>query len=43
MVERITHQPYERSVKQMLFNPIGMTSASVTAGVDELQELGPAA
>ena len=26
IVENITHQPYERAVKQMLFNPIGMTT-----------------
>ena len=30
LVERSTHQGYERAVKQMLFNPIGMTSASVS-------------
>ena len=30
LVEKITHQPYERSVQQMLFNPIGMTSGSVS-------------
>ena len=30
LVENITHQPYERAVKQMLFNPIGMTHASVS-------------
>jgi beta-lactamase class C len=30
LVEKITHQPYERAVKQMLFNPIGMTSGSVS-------------
>ena len=30
LVEGITHQSYERSVKQMLFNPIGMTGASIS-------------
>jgi beta-lactamase class C len=30
LVEKITNQSYERSVKQMLFNPIGMTSGSVS-------------
>ena len=30
LVEKITHQSYERSVQQMLFNPIGMTSGSVS-------------
>jgi beta-lactamase class C len=30
LVENITHQPYERAVKQMLFNPIGMTHASIS-------------
>ena len=30
LVENITKQPYERAVKQMLFNPIGMTHASVS-------------
>jgi beta-lactamase class C len=30
VVETVTHQPYERAVKQMLFQPIGMTSASVS-------------
>ena len=30
LVENIMHQPYERAVKQMLFNPIGMTHASVS-------------
>ena len=30
LVERITHESYENAVKQMLFNPIGMTDASVS-------------
>jgi beta-lactamase class C len=30
LVEGVTHQSYERSVKQMLFNPIGMTSATIS-------------
>ena len=30
LVENITHQPYERAVKQMLFNPIGMTQATIS-------------
>ena len=30
LVENIMHQPYERAVKEMLFNPIGMTHASVS-------------
>ena len=30
LVEGITHQSYERSVKQMLFNPIGMTGATIS-------------
>jgi beta-lactamase class C len=30
LVENIMRQPYERAVKQMLFNPIGMTQASVS-------------
>jgi beta-lactamase class C len=30
LVERITHESYENAVKQMLFNPIGMTEASVS-------------
>ena len=30
LVEGITHQSYERSVQQMLFNPIGMTGASIS-------------
>lgn len=30
LVENITHQPYERAVKQLLFNPIGMTHASIS-------------
>lgn len=30
LVEKVTGQPYERAVKQMLFNPIGMTSGSVS-------------
>jgi beta-lactamase class C len=30
MVSRITHVPYEQAVKRYLFNPIGMTSGSVS-------------
>ena len=30
MVSRITHMPYEQAVKRMLFNPIGMSSGSVS-------------
>jgi beta-lactamase class C len=30
LVENITKQPYERAVKQMLFNPIGMTHATIS-------------
>src|SRR3954447_25042919 len=30
MVSRITHMPYEQAVKRTLFNPIGMTSGSVS-------------
>jgi len=30
MVSRATHMPYEQAVKRMLFNPIGMTSGSVS-------------
>ena len=30
LVERITHQPYEKAIKQSLFTPIGMTGASVS-------------
>ena len=30
MVSRTTHLPYEQAVKRMLFNPIGMTSGSVS-------------
>jgi beta-lactamase class C len=30
MVSRITGQPYEQAVKRMLFDPIGMTSGSVS-------------
>ncbi|HEY1142504.1 MAG TPA: serine hydrolase domain-containing protein [Sphingomicrobium sp.] len=30
LVEKVTHQTYENAVKQMLFNPIGMTDASVS-------------
>jgi beta-lactamase class C len=30
MVSRITHLPYEKAVKRYLFNPIGMTSGSVS-------------
>ena len=36
MVSRITHMPYEQAVKRYLFNPIGMTSGSVSmAGLQE--------
>jgi len=35
MVSRITHMPYEKAVKRYLFNPIGMTSGSVSmAGLE---------
>jgi beta-lactamase class C len=30
LVEKITHQPYEKAIKQSLFTPIGMTGASVS-------------
>ena len=30
IVEHVTQQPYEQAVKQMLFQPIGMTTASVS-------------
>jgi beta-lactamase class C len=30
MVSRVTHMPYEQAVKRYLFNPIGMTSGSVS-------------
>ena len=30
MVSRATHMPYEQAVKRMLFNPIGMSSGSVS-------------
>ena len=30
MVSRLTHMPYEQAVKRYLFNPIGMTSGSVS-------------
>ena len=30
MVSRTTHLPYEQAVKRILFNPIGMTSGSVS-------------
>ena len=30
LVEGVTHQTYERAVRQSLFNPIGMTGASVS-------------
>jgi len=32
LVENITHQSYERAIEQGLFNPIGMTNASVSMG-----------
>jgi len=35
MVSRITHLPYEQAVKRLLFNPIGMSSGSVSlAGLE---------
>ena len=35
MVSRTTHMPYEQAVKRMLFNPIGMSSGSVSlAGLE---------
>ena len=35
MVSRVTHLPYEQAVKRMLFNPIGMSSGSVSlAGLE---------
>jgi len=35
MVSRITHMPYEQAVKRTLFNPIGMSSGSVSlAGLE---------
>jgi beta-lactamase class C len=35
MVSRITHLPYEQAVRRYLFNPIGMTSGSVSlAGIE---------
>jgi beta-lactamase class C len=30
LVEGVTHQSYERAVKQQLFNPIGMTGATIS-------------
>jgi beta-lactamase class C len=30
LVEGVTHQPYERAIEQGLFNPIGMSTASVS-------------
>ena len=30
IVEHVTHKPYPQAVQEMLFNPIGMTGASVT-------------
>lgn len=30
LVEGVTHQSYERAVKQLLFNPIGMTGATIS-------------
>ena len=44
LVENITHQPYERAVKQMLFNPIGMTQATISMqGLTGSKELGASA
>jgi beta-lactamase class C len=35
MVSRVTHMPYEQAVKRYLFNPIGMSSGSVSlAGLE---------
>jgi beta-lactamase class C len=35
MVSRVTHMPYERAVRRYLFNPIGMSSGSVSlAGLE---------
>ena len=35
MVSRITHMPYEQAVERMLFDPIGMSSGSVSlAGIE---------
>jgi beta-lactamase class C len=35
MVSRVTHMPYERAVQRYLFNPIGMSSGSVSlAGLE---------
>ena len=35
MVSRVTHLPYEQAVKRYLFNPIGMSSGSVSlAGIE---------
>jgi beta-lactamase class C len=35
MVSRVTHMPYEQAVRRYLFNPIGMTSGSVSmAGLE---------
>jgi beta-lactamase class C len=35
MVSRVAHMPYEQAVKRMLFNPIGMSSGSVSlAGLE---------
>jgi beta-lactamase class C len=35
MVSRVTHMPYERAVERYLFNPIGMSSGSVSlAGLE---------
>lgn len=30
IVEKVTHKPYEQAVRQSLFNPIGMTSATIS-------------
>ncbi len=44
MVSRVTHMPYEQAVKRYLFNPIGMTSGSVSmAGLEVQPKLGAAA
>ena len=44
MVSRVTGLPYEQAVKRYLFNPIGMTSGSVSiARAGRQPQLGPAA
>ena len=41
MVSRITHMPYEQAVERYLFNPIGMTSGSVSMAGLESNQAGP--